>query len=196
MRENAPRGARGRAVPRLRGHDLALPRTTKPTQPRHSRSRIRRDAIRDRRQLFSRWRARADLRFFRQARIGGRPGFMEALRRMNRCVRKGVLLDRVFFCFDITDFDGAVLGVELGIKTGRPYVGVEAARVDISADDLAYLDAVCAQARYLAEGGRFGVASRIARTPRTGPRPSLARPIWENFGARFCNNGEKPWWID
>jgi hypothetical protein len=41
---------------------------------------------------------------------------------MNRCVRKGVLLDKVFFCFDITDFDGAVLGVELGIKTGRPYV--------------------------------------------------------------------------
>jgi len=122
--------------------------------------------------------------------------FMEALRRMNRHVRKGILLDKVFFNFDITDFDRAVLGVELGIKTGRPYIGLEAARVDVSANDLAYLDAACGQARYLAEGGHLGVASRIARTPRTGPRQALGRPIWENFAARFCNNGERPWYED
>ena len=105
--------------------------------------------------------------------------FMEALRRMNRHVRKGILLDKVFFNFDITDFDGVVLGVELGIKTGRPYIGLEAACVDVAANDLAYLDAACGQARYLAEGGHLGVASRIARTPRTGPRQALGRLIWE-----------------
>lgn len=99
--------------------------------------------------------------------------FMNALGKMNRCVRKGNLVDRVFYCFDVYGIDRGCLGVAFGIQVGSAYLETEDRRVNISADDLACLNAACAQARHLAEGGRIGIAHRIAGN-QPGPRPIWA----------------------
>ena len=114
--------------------------------------------------------------------------FLRALRRLDWAVRRGKLDDKTFYSFDIHGLNDVVLGVDLGIEASCPYIGVEDTRVNISAEDLAYLAAACMQMQHLAGG--IGVAHKIASAP-PGPQP-----IWENFAGRFCNNGERPWYAD
>ena len=100
--------------------------------------------------------------------------FLNGLGKLHRCVQRGRLADRSFYSHDIYGVTGGVLGVDLGILAGRPYIGVDSLRVDVSVDDLDYLAHACSQAHYLAGG--IGIASQIARTP-PGPRP-----WWEGYG--------------
>lgn len=115
--------------------------------------------------------------------------FLSSLNKTNACVRFGRLADRSCYSFNIVSYDGHELGIDLGILAGRPYIGIEDVRIDVSAEDLNYFAAACSHGgRHLAGG--IGVAGRIAQTSRP------ARPVWENFASRFCNNGERPWYAD
>ena len=116
--------------------------------------------------------------------------FLGALWKLNFGIQRGRLLDRTAFNFQITDTDGGSMGIELGVKAGHAYVGIDNARVNISDQDLNYLNAACASCRHLAGGG-LGVA--MTPQPRTR---GLQRPIWQDFSSRFCNNGAKCWYED
>lgn len=99
--------------------------------------------------------------------------FMDSMMRMALRVRKGVLDDWDGFSGELSDSDGGHLGVDFGIKCGGAYLSIENSRVDVSLEDLHYINAACGSVRHLARRRRRpSPALRVARQPQ-GPQPGM-----------------------
>lgn len=100
--------------------------------------------------------------------------FMKALRNMTLYIQRGRLEEKVFYAGSLEDSDGGRLGVDLGVKIGRPFIQLEDSRVNVSFADLEQFNAACSSVSYLA--GNVGIAGKLAQA-QPGPRP-----WWEGYG--------------
>ena len=122
-----------------------------------------------------------------------------AVRKMNAHVQRGgELKDEAFYSYDVPSLDSSVvLGVDIIIDGGQPFIGLDTARVTVSSGDLDYVNAACLALQYLTPAGNTGIAQRLAgfgQQRRPGqPPPTPSDYAGPSYAERFLSDG-KPWW--